>query len=394
MTETLFSETRQDVLETLVINAIREHLRCENAAIYKRAENEALLECIASVGIALPDEYSRAESGIVGRADHWQVPIWLNRSGPGDSDLKSTLEKYDLDAVICTPVRRGTTDMVFFAARSAGAPPFQMADIELLNILARQAHAALENARLYQDLRGKVRQIETSQRALIQAEKMAAVGRLTASIAHEINNPLQGLQNCLHLARRVELSLEKREEYLDMAEEELERLMTTVQRMLDYYRPGAMDRSPADINELLKKTLALLHKQLKENHVTVKFMPGEGLPAIPVVANQVQQVFFNLIINAMEAMPDGGELSIVSQLERSNGAPPHIEMRFTDSGTGIASQYTESVFEPFYSTKDKGSGLGLSVSYGILTAHGGALELVPVKGPGACFKVLLPVKEA
>jgi two-component system NtrC family sensor kinase len=288
-------------------------------------------------------------------------------------------------------VDRGGAAIVFYAARSIGTASFEMADIELFNILARQAHAALENARLYENLRANVRQVEASQRALIQAEKMAAVGRLTASIAHEINNPLQGLQNCLHLARRDELPQEKREEYLNMAEEELQRLMHTVQRMLDFYRPGAIDRSPANLNELLDKTLALLDKQLREANVEVKLKNVNNLPEVAVVANQIQQVFFNLVINAMEAMPEGGVLTIEPRFGSNGEQEELVEVLFSDTGIGIAPDTTESVFEPFYSSKDKGSGLGLSVSYGILTAHGGALELVPVKGKGASFRVVLPV---
>lgn len=389
MTESLFSETRHEALFDLIINGITGNMRCEHAGIYRKDNGDAFLRLIASQGNTLPEGHSRAKSGIIGRTDHWQVPIWVNRIGPGEADLQATLAEQGLDSVLCTPVGRDGRGLVFYAARSEGSPVFQLGDLELFNILARQADAALENARLYEELRDYVRQIEASQRALIQAEKMAAVGRLTASIAHEVNNPLQAMQNCLHLSGREELSSEKRENYRLMAEEELERLKSTVQRMLDFYRPGAIDRVPTDINELIDKTLALLEKQLLETNINVQLDYNKDLPSVIVVSNQLQQVFFNLILNAMDAMPDGGKLSIQTRANREQ-----LEIIFQDTGVGIPRKERENIFEPFVSSKEDGSGLGLSVSYGILTAHGGGLELLSDVKKGTAFRIVLPIKEA
>ena len=121
---------------------------------------------------------------------------------------------------------------------------------------ARQATIAMENARLYEELRTYVRRMEKSQQALVQAEKLAVAGRLTASIAHEINNPLQGVSNCFHLATREDVPPEMRQKYLDMTQLELERLMTTVQRMLDFYRPSA-EFVPVQVLDLLDHVLNL-----------------------------------------------------------------------------------------------------------------------------------------
>jgi two-component system NtrC family sensor kinase len=277
---------------------------------------------------------------------------------------------------------------VFLAGRDPDEPAFDLADEELFGILARQADIALENARLYGELRAYVKQVEESQLALIQAEKMAAVGRLTASIAHEVNNPLQALQNSLHLAGRAVLSVEEREDYLKMAEEELQRLMLTVERMLNFYRPGALNREPTDVGVLLQTVLKLLKKQLDEQGVVVHNQVEAGLSNVVVVTNQLQQVFFNLILNALEVMPEGGELTIASKVHKSQ-----LEITFQDSGPGIAVEQRAHIFEPFVTTRENGTGLGLSVSYGILTAHGGSLDLVEGSGRGACFRVRLPLEE-
>jgi two-component system NtrC family sensor kinase len=261
----------------------------------------------------------------------------------------------------------------------------------MFGILARQTAVALENARLYEELRTYVRQVEESQRALIQSEKMAAVGRLTASIAHEVNNPLQSVRNCLHLIGREGLPKEDHNRYLQMAKDELERLMHTVQRMLDFYRPGALQRKPTDINGLLQRVLDLLQQQLVHQNITAHMDLEENLPPVVVVSNQIQQVFFNLLLNAMGMMPKGGEISITTRLI-TRGAKA-ISVIVEDTGPGVPPELRERIFEPFMSTKEDGTGLGLSVSYGILTAHGGNLGLVEGQGKGACFRVMIPVEE-
>jgi signal transduction histidine kinase len=387
ITETLFAETRKQALQDLILNAILGHLRSDNAAIYQRNPGESQIRLVQAIGRAIPAEDISAGPGILSRADQWKIPIWVNSQGPGESEFKQLLETNDFSGLVCVPVVRGDGSLIFTAARNAGEPGYGVVDIELFGLLARQADVALENAHLYEELRAYVRQIEQSQRALIQAEKMSAVGRLTASIAHEVNNPLQAVQNCLHLADREELSKEKRAEYMDMAKEELDRLMNTVQRMLDFYRPGALQKKHTNVSDLIQKVLALLEKQLSSANVDVEVDLGKDLPEVRVVQNQMQQVFFNLVLNAMDAMKNGGKLKIYTRLEKAR-----LSIFFEDNGPGVPVEVRDNIFEPFTSTSEDGTGLGLSVSYGILTAHGGSLELVEGTEHGACFKVSIPLE--
>jgi signal transduction histidine kinase len=276
--------------------------------------------------------------------------------------------------------------VILFAARDAGVTPFRGADLELFHILANQALVALENARLYADLRAYVRKVEASQQALLRSEKMAAAGRLTASIAHEVNNPLQSVQNCLHLAGREDMPPEKRSEYFDLARTEMDRLMKTVQRMLDYYRPGSTKLEKVDALELLNHVISLTTQQLYQREIEIETEFPEALEAIHAVNSQIQQIFFNLILNAFDVMPGGGVLSI-----RAKDVENGIEIQFEDSGPGVSEDLRNNIFEPFYSTKDGGTGLGLTVSYNIVTAHGGTLDLVKGRGTGACFRLFLPM---
>jgi signal transduction histidine kinase/DNA-binding response OmpR family regulator len=381
ITESLFSEKDPLVLHELLVEFTRQHLACEHVALYQRQGEGVFLEKVAGCGMELP-----GDDILISKVDTTDKAILIQGEGPGDPDLQRILIEKGFASVMCVPTFRGDRRSVFFVARTAGESPFGNADLEMLGILANQAAVALENARLYEELRQHIQQVEQSQHALLQAEKMAAVGRLTASIAHEINNPLQSMQNCLHLAGHHDLSPDQRQNYLDLAVEQLERLMLSVRRMLDFYRPSAVARKLTDLNQVTERVLTLLAAQLKSQNIKVNTRFARKLPLVRAVANQIEQVLFNLILNAMEAMPDGGELFLESQAKDGE-----VRIFIEDTGPGIPKAEAEQIFEPFVSTKEKGLGLGLTVSYGIVTAHGGHLDLLPPEKRGARFCLSLPL---
>jgi signal transduction histidine kinase/CheY-like chemotaxis protein len=388
VTEDLFSETDRNRLLGLILTAICDQLHCSNAAYYEIKDNQVTV--VAQRGeILRPGDTEFAEQ-LICRVDEDSDPMLINATGPGEADAQALLSALGLGAAILIPVARSGVHSVFFAARAASnvARPFRGADLEMFFVLARQAVVAMENARLYESLREYIRRVEESQEALLRAEKMAAAGRLTASIAHEVNNPLQSVQNCLHLAAHEDLPPEKRKEYFELARTELERLTQTVQRMLDFYRPSAVRMELVNVLGLLEHVLNLTSRQLDERQIHITMDLPDSLPPIHAVSSQIQQIFINLILNSFDAMPEGGELRI-SAREVNEG----IEMVFQDSGPGIPEERRESIFEPFFSTKEGGTGLGLTVSYNIITAHGGTLDLASQNGSGACFRLFLPMGE-
>jgi len=396
ITETLFTETNPDHLIDLLLDAVCGHLQCTHAGFYERQPSETGLYLKAGRGEQLTDQDVTfiMVGGADGLAPGGETPLCISREGPGDAALQAILVEHELVSLMVAPLAtpvspKKEVSRFLFAAREQGETAFRESDLEMFVILARQAAVALENAYLHAELRAYIRRVEDSQRALIQAEKLATAGRLTASIAHEINNPLQAVQNCLHLAGRKELPVKERQGYLKMAQGELERLMHTVQRMLDFYRPGALDRKQANINDLLKRVLSLLEQQLTERGIQLHTHYSTRLPNVLVVGDQIQQVFLNLILNAMEAMPKGGELFIETSREINE-----VVVVLRDTGPGIPEKEREHLFEPFVSTKEGGTGLGLAVSYGIIAAHGGSLDLLTGLGRGACFKVTMPVEES
>src|SRR5215207_2483932 len=296
VTETLFSETDQSKLLDLILSAIRDHLHCSNAAYYQVEDGKVFT--VAHRGRVLQVDGANFATQLISRVDADGNPIVINATGPGEENTQALLSTLGLGTAILIPVARSNLHSVLFAARDIGMErPFRGADLEMFFVLARQAVVAMENASLYADLRDYVRRVEDSQQALLRAEKMAAAGRLTASIAHEVNNPLQSVQNCLHLAGREDMPAEKRKEYFGLAEKELERLMKTMQRMLDFYRPGAARIEKVDVLELLQHVLSLTSQQLGQRHIEVETELPEALPEIYAVSSQIQLIFFNLILN-------------------------------------------------------------------------------------------------
>ena len=225
----------------------------------------------------------------------------------------------------------------------------------LVEHIAATVAVAVEKAQLFRDLEVFAGAIERSQNQLIQAEKMAAVGRLAASLAHEINNPLQAIQNSLHLALHKGLEEEDRRRFVDMAQTEVNRLVQIVRRMLDFYRPSTTTQQFI-VNRPVEDALAIAGKRLQQNKIHIEARLSPSLPLISGTANQLTQVFLNIIINGIEAMPDGGTLWVGTAYDTNPGR--EVVIAFRDSGSGIPADIRNHLFEPFHTSKPTGTGLG------------------------------------
>lgn len=280
----------------------------------------------------------------------------------------------------------------------AGSTPEQFSenDLRLLRSVGEQAALAVRNAQLYAQLQSYAQNLETmveerteelraTQAQLVRTEKLAALGRLAAGIAHEVNNPLQPILNCLEVALEdIENGDEVDSEVLRVAEREVQRIKTIVTRLLDFARPNATDKVDVDIRDLIDEVLVLTAKQLEHMHVRVY----KNLAQVPPLNSnpvQLKQVMLNLVLNAMEAMPEGGDLRI--ELTSQNG---YVVITIKDTGIGMDSQTVARIFEPFYSTKDEGTGLGLAVTYGIIEGHEGSVQVESEPGKGSRFIIWLP----
>lgn len=231
------------------------------------------------------------------------------------------------------------------------------------------------------------RALRQTQEQLLQAEKLAAMGRLTSQIAHELNNPLYGIMNTLELLK-TEISPEsKRRKILEMALSETVRLSELLRKMLSYSKPDQEEKQAVDLNVLIDEILMLHSKQFRENDIQMSYDFHPNLPNINASKNQLRQVFLNLINNARDAMPEGGTLTVST---RSDGDSVKVEI--SDTGVGIKKEHVEKIFDSFFTTKDsvKGVGLGLSVCYGFVQDHGGDIDVKSRPGEGTTFTVSFP----
>ncbi len=275
---------------------------------------------------------------------------------------------------------QGVLQMIWHAARD-----FTDETAPLLAAIGQQIGVAVERAHLYEVAQGRAKEIEQSYAQLVQSEKLAATGRLAMSLAHEINNPLQAIQNCLYLALEFDLDESQKTNYLKLAREEVERLSILVQRMLDFNRPTPETQTSADVQAVLDRVLALSEQKLRHNQIEVRLTPSAEKLFAHTASDQLSQVFLNLIVNATEAMEAGGILKIFSSLSGD-----WIETHFSDNGPGIPPEHLPHIFEPFYTTKSDGTGLGLAISYTIIEHAGGSISVDSRMGEGTTFVVKLP----
>jgi two-component system NtrC family sensor kinase len=214
---------------------------------------------------------------------------------------------------------------------------------------------------------------------------LAALGHLAAGIAHEVNNPLQPILNCLEVAiEDVQNSQTVDLESLRVAESEVQRIKTIVSRLLDFARPSASETAVVNLPDLIEEVLMLTNKQLERMRVRME-THLEPTPPIMGSPTQLKQVLLNLVLNALESMPDGGAARIDVYSEQGR-----VAIAVSDTGVGMDERTLSRIFEPFYSTKGEGTGLGLSVSYGIIQGHGGDIQVESQPGRGSRFTVWLP----
>jgi len=242
-----------------------------------------------------------------------------------------------------------------------------------------------------------VRRRAEAENRLIQSEKQASVGRLAAGVAHEINNPLTGVLTYTHmLLRRKDIEDDIRSDLQTIAES-TERVRKIVKGLLDFSRQIKLDKEPTEVNRLVSSAISLMDNQALVKGVTIKFNPGENLPMITLDRNQFQSVLLNMIINALDATEPGGTINIYTAtgLSASDTGHKGVEITIADTGCGIPAENLDKLFDPFFSTKEvgQGTGLGLSVSYGIVQRHGGTIRVQSEIGKGSIFFIWIPIEE-
>jgi len=244
---------------------------------------------------------------------------------------------------------------------------------------------------IFKDLRERLRierELQKTQQALLQSEKLAAMGRLTSQIAHELNNPIYGIMNTLELLKTEIRPDSKRRRILELSLSEIQRLSEMLRNMLSFSKPEEEKRKPVKMNELVEGILLMMEKQMRESNITVETDFSGEIPEVMASTNQMRQVILNMIKNAKEAMPQGGTLSIRTFREDRT-----VLILIQDTGVGIPEEIKNMIFEAFFTTKQKvkGVGLGLSVCYGIIKEHEEDIKVESEEKKGTTFTISLPI---
>ncbi|MEK6777910.1 MAG: ATP-binding protein [bacterium] len=273
--------------------------------------------------------------------------------------------------------------------------------LQMLSIFSNQAATAISNSKLYSILQEKIFQLAESNRQLhrahtrlMQMERFSIMGTVAAGVAHEIKNPLNAIVIYLELLKK-ELEKETPEkeriaEKLNVVEQEIERLSDMTTEFLSYSNTAQLVTTPIDIRILLNQVSRFISYQAKEKNVTIRKEFSRSTPEIAVSHKQMKQVFLNIILNAIQAMPKGGELRISTKMAKDRKG--FIRIIFFDTGLGISKETMAHIFEPFYTTRKGGTGLGLSFVEKVIKDHGGEVSIESARGEGTRVNLLLPLR--
>jgi signal transduction histidine kinase len=273
--------------------------------------------------------------------------------------------------------------------------------IEALQLITEQIAIATANAKLFAETRAFARELEQrveertrelreTQEQMMRSEKLAVAGQLAAAMAHEINNPLQSIRLYLELIADRQNPDAISEGYLEVAQDQVDRISGIVSRLLQQlYQPTEEPLTPVDLNAVLQDLVALFDRQLAEHGIALMLALSDAVPPVIGANNALRQVCLNVLLNAVEAMPDGGTLLVQSELTTRET----VRLTFQDSGVGIAPDALFRITDPFYTTKPHGTGLGLSVSDRIVHKHGGAIRFESEPNCGTTVRIELPVTD-
>lgn len=395
---------------SITAELVAQYFRYELAAILLLSENNDF--SIRGIGGTQATTFTKSLGGeefvvlegVTGHVSRTGESILINDTT--QSHLYSPTQGWEARSEICVAVKDGEQILGIIDVESRDINAFSHNDLIAMEALAGILASVVTSANQYQKLQETVRQLRMTetelkermeaQRAaetrLLQAAKLAAVGEMAAGVAHELNNPLTTVTGFSELVLEDLPEGSPHKQELLMVLQEARRASSVVRRLLDFSRQGERIRASADLNEVVNDVIALTRHLIQTNNVALILDLDDSLPWVSIDSNQMKQVLLNLIHNGLQAMPKGGEMQVRTFMGKREGRDWMV-MSVQDTGLGISSEDQSKIFEPFFTTKGNrgGTGLGLSVTYGIVADHGGTIEVLSETGRGSVFEVWLPL---
>ncbi|HCJ66366.1 MAG TPA: hypothetical protein DHV62_03335, partial [Elusimicrobia bacterium] len=396
----VFSSLKLDDLLNIIVDLSIRTFRADEVSIMLYDEQEKLYLAASSGFDGEIEKEKRLTLGqiIAEKTKQTRAPLLLVEGFGNYPEFNKFVDYNGTNSAILFPIIRGDNLLgLINLTRTQTKENFSQTDLQMVSVFVAQISQAIENAHLYKKLEEKItelkevcRNLEISQAKLIQSEKLAALGQLAGGAAHELNNPLSGILGFAQiLINEIPNDIPWKNDLKEI-EKSAQRCKKIIASLLSFSRQSQFDFKPANVNEVIEETLKLCEHQITLANVKIVRNYAQNSPFINASTSHLQQVFLNIIVNAQQAMPKGGTLTINTYFRE----PDSIEISFIDTGIGIEKENLKHIFEPFFTTKEvgKGTGLGLSVSHGIIQKHQGNIRVESEgKDKGAKFVITLPI---
>ncbi|MBN1211832.1 MAG: GAF domain-containing protein [candidate division Zixibacteria bacterium] len=379
-----------NLLDTFIFTCLGQVGALKGAIFLKkevRGDRFFLVKSKGSGELPEPEQFFRTDSTLA------QYLTSLNRPVPtaevacdvAEPDEVAIVKMFE-PGIIVPLVYQTRLTGIFLMSEKISGREFRLDDIEFLSILGNQIAVAIENARLYEGEKMAIQQLRSAQQQLVQTEKIAALGEMSAKVAHEVNNPLGIIKNYILLVERACRDNKETEEFVGIIGEEIDRIARIVKQLLDFHRPEGVTFQKVNVIQVINDVVTLMERQLASHNIELVKEFDDSRPYILGAPESLKQVFLNLIINSRDVLEKGGTITIeVTPTDKE------LRINFKDTGPGIHPDYIPRIFEPFFTTKElgKGTGLGLSVCYGIIKNHKGSITFKNLN-PGSCFDIRFP----
>jgi PAS domain S-box-containing protein len=384
------------------IDKIRELLESDSVRIYLLDGKRNVLNLAAHKGLSSEFiskshiRHREVGTGFLGQAVLACETMVVDNIEASEDPYADLLVKEGLHSTAYIPLVSKGQPLGVMVVSSYSGFKFSANYVDFLTAIGNQIGVAVDNANLYENLKRAYQKLKEAQEQVIRTEKLASLGKLAATVAHEINNPLAAVLTYTRLmmklmsrGRFTQERLEDIARYLTIMESETARCGEIVKNLLAFSRQPKITVEASSIEELIEKTLVLISHDLEMKNIQLVKDIEPDLPKIKCSSRHIQQALLNLLSNASEAMPEGGTLTVTAKHSKSDG---FVETVISDTGCGISEEDLKNIFEPFFTTKEEGRGvgLGLSVVHGIITRHNGSIEIESKPDEGSTFKVRLP----